>query len=315
MKIAHLGIPGSNSYSAAKQYFGTNHEYIGVSKFIDIFTQVLDGTVNAGIIPVENSLAGTISENYDLLNRFDVKVTGEYYLKFENHLLGLPCHLERSETQSRDPINTSHADDVKTNGISHSVRNDKIDLLANIKHLKKVYSHPQPLSQCSTFFEKHPWLEKIAYSDTAAAAKHVADSKDPTLAAIGNTEAAQLYNLEIIQPNIADNVENNYTRFFIIEKKQTTIPNNADKCSLIFTLPHVAGSLVKALTVFSDNNINLTKIESRPIHGKPFEYLFYTDIKWNSDQNIQKIIKEFKQTTQSLHILGYYKSGMSFRTE
>ncbi len=293
MKIAYLGIPGSNSYTAAKNFFGEKNEFVGVKKFEEIYQKILSNEIEYGIVPVENSLAGTIAENYDLLSRYDVNVTGEYYLKFENHLLA--CHPESRpnrdklhETQSKDPVN--------------------LDM--RLKQITKVYSHPQPLAQCYRFFQEHPWMEGIAYTDTAAAAKYVSEQKDETLAAIGNADAAELYGLEILQRTIADDNENNFTRFFAISKQKSS-EKEIDKCSLIFTLPHVPGSLVHALEVLARHELNLIKIESRPIHGKPFEYNFYVDVKLGekSVQFTEQTIELFRTKTQSLKILGFYKSG------
>ena len=276
MKIAYLGIPGSNSYTAAKNYFGENNEFIGVPKFSDIYTQVLQAQCDSGIIPVENNLAGSVAENYDLLHRYDVHVTGEYYLKFENHLLTVPTQKLPEE---------------------------------RMQDIKQVISHPQPLAQCYNFFLAHPWMQPAAYTDTAAAAKYVADQKNPALAAIGNADAASLYGLNILQRNIADDNEHNYTRFFAISRSGN-IPQDANKCSIMFTLPHIPGSLVKALEVFSHEGLNLVKIESRPIHGKMFEYFFFVDINIE-DKTIgqaQSIIEVFRHRTQTMKILGFYKS-------
>lgn len=285
-KIAYLGIPGSNSYTAAKNYFGEKNEFIGVKKFEEIYQKILADEIQYGIVPVENSLAGTIAENYDLLSRYDVNVTGEYYLKFENHLLVLQS--SRHPVEERDPVT--------------------ID--TRLKNITKVYSHPQPLAQCYRFFQEHPWMEGIAYTDTAAAAKFVSEQKDVTFAAIGNADAAELYGLEILQKTIADDNENNFTRFFAISKHKSS-DTELDKCSLIFTLPHVPGSLVHALEVLARHELNLIKIESRPIHGKPFEYNFYVDVKMEgkSVQFTEQIIELFRTKTQSLKILGFYKSG------
>lgn len=276
MKISYLGIPGSNSYTAAKHYFGEEHEFIGVNKFADIYTNVLTGQTEYGIIPVENNLAGSVAENYDLLQKYDVHVVGEYYLKFDNHLLGVK--------QAKLPEDC-------------------------IKEITQVVSHPQPLAQCYNFFLEHPWMQPAGFTDTAAAAKYVAEQKNPAIAAIGNADAAQLYGLSILQRNIADDSEHNYTRFFAISRS-ATIPQEANKCSLIFTLPHIPGSLVKALAVFASNELNLVKIESRPIHGKMFEYFFYVDIGIDAKTTgqAQMIIEEFRRRTQTMKVLGFYKS-------
>lgn len=274
MKIAFQGIPGSFSHTAAVNLFGQDHIFIGVNQFRKIFELVKEKSADRGVVPIENSLAGSVYENYDLLSRFKLPIVGEYYLEIEHHLLGI----EKS---------------------------------ADFKKIKEVYSHPKALEQCVNFFEKYPWIEKKLFSDTAGAAKFVADSKDPTMGAIASRSASELYGLPILKKNIEDN-EFNFTRFLIIsrEKQSTQKPN---KCSLVFTVKHVPGSLVSALRVFAENKVNLVKIESRPIHGKPFEYLFYVDLEFskNLENRMNSIIYEFKKETQSVMVLGYYQSFQS----
>lgn len=278
MKIAYLGIPGSNSYTATKHYFGDENEFIGVPKFSDIYTKVLSGEVQHGMIPVENSLAGSVAENYDLLQKYDVHVVGEYYLKFENHLLAIP---------------------------TQELPDDRLSKIT------QVISHPQPLAQCYNFFASHPWIQQMGYTDTAAAAQYVAQQKKPEIAAIGNEDAARIYGLTILLRNIADDNDHNLTRFFAISRAANPT-HDANKCSLIFTLPHIPGSLVKALQVFAHHGLNLVKIESRPIHGKFFEYFFFVDIKLEGKTigQAQTIIEEFRTKTQTMKVLGFYTSEL-----
>lgn len=281
-KIYYLGIPGSNSYAAARQYFGTDHDLMGKQTFLDIFTAVTEDASAFGIIPIENTLGGSVVENYDLLDRFDVWISGEYYLTFENHLLAWPLNKP----------NDQRLQDIKT-----------------------VYSHPQPLLQCSHFFETHPWMKKKPYFDTARAAQYVSEAKNPSYAAIANRDAAQLFGLDIIQENISDNPDTNYTRFFIItgkkRDKEKDIPQDAHKASVTFTLPHVPGSLVQVLQVFSEHHFNLVKIESRPIPAKPFEYRFHVDIAWEKEQQdmVKNVMHACKQKTHTYNILGFYKAA------
>ena len=274
MKVAFQGIPGSFSHTAAVNIFGQDNSFIGVNQFRKIFELVKEKKADRGVVPIENSLAGSVHENYDLLSRYKIPIVGEYYLEIEHNLLGI----EKSK---------------------------------DFKKIKEAYSHPKALEQCVTFFENHPWIEKKLFSDTAGAAKFVADSKDVTKAAIASRNASELYGLPILKKNIEDN-KFNFTRFLIIscEKKSTQKPN---KCSLVFTVKHVPGSLANALRVFAENGVNLVKIESRPIHGKPFEYLFYVDLEFSKDREskMNSIIEEFKKETQSVMVLGYYQSFQS----
>lgn len=273
MKVVFQGIPGSFSHTAAVNLFGQDHIFIGVNQFRKIFELVKEKSADRGVVPIENSLAGSVYENYDLLSRFKLPIVGEYYLEIEHNLLGI----EKS---------------------------------VDFKDIKEVYSHPKALEQCITFFEKHPWIEKKLFTDTAGAAKFVADSKDPTKAAIASENAAKLYKLPTLKKNIEDNPFN-FTRFLVIASKNPTHAK-IDKCSLVFTVKHVPGSLVKALKVFADHTVNLVKIESRPIHGKPFEYLFYVDLEFSSNKDEMKsVVEEFKLQTQSTTILGYYQSFQS----
>ena len=276
MKIAYLGIPGSYSHLAVLEHFGKKAEFLGAKNFRTIFELVEKGSADFGIIPVENSLAGSVYDNYDLLSGHDVSVVGEHFLKIDLHLLG---------------VESAMPPDIR------------------VEHLAKVVSHYKALEQSEGFFTKHPWIKKEPYTDTANAAKFVADQKDPLMAAIASKETAKIYGLKTIMENVHDN-PHNYTRFLIIGKKQNEIIGS-NKCSIIFTVLHEPGSLVKALKVLSDNALNLVKIESRPIHGKPFEYLFYVDFGWSSEKEneVESILEQFRNSTQTLKVLGFYEAG------
>jgi prephenate dehydratase len=276
VKAAYLGIPGSYSHLAVLEHFGKKAEYVGAKNFRDIFAKVEKGEADYGIIPVENSLAGSVYDNYDLLHEHKVSVVGEHFLKINLQLLG---------------IESAMPPEVR------------------VEHLAKVVSHYKALEQSEGFFLKYPWIKKEVFSDTANAAKFVADQKDPLMAAIASKETAEIYGLKTIMENVHDN-PHNYTRFLIIGKKENPI-KGSNKCSIIFTVLHEAGSLVRALKVLSENGINLIKIESRPIHGKPFEYLFYVDFGWpkEKESHIDRILEEFKNNTQTLKVLGFYKAG------
>ncbi|GBD34491.1 P-protein [bacterium HR35] len=278
-KIVYQGIPGSFSYLAGIKFFGNKNKFIGTETFKEIFELIDKNKADFGIIPIENSIAGSIYENYDLLNKYPIKVVGEIYLRIIHNLLA-----------------------IKLKNISKRKR---------LKLIKKVYSHPKALEQCNKFFEKHPWIEKVSFSDTAGAAKFVSEQKNPSLGAIASELAAKIYNLDIILRHIEDD-KNNYTRFLVITRNNRNMRlNNPDKCSLIFKLPHRPGSLYRALQPFAENKINLTKIESRPIIGKPFEYIFYLDFDFVGKKlnEILKVIKEFKKVAEEVKILGFYSKG------
>ncbi len=278
VKIAYQGIEGSYSYLAGNKFFSKKGKFIGTNEFKEIFEKISKQEVDYGVIPIENSLAGSVYENVDFLNKYPVKVCGEIYLKINLFLLGI-----RSEIP--------------------------IDL--RLKYLRKVYSHPKALEQCKKFFEKYPYLEKIAFSDTARAAKFISETEDISLAAIASKECAKIYNLQILKENIQD-FDFNYTRFLIItHEKKYKINKKADKCSLIFVLSHTPGSLYRSLEVFAKNNLNLTKIESRPIPTRPFEYFFFLDFVFKNRkiEEIIDIIKEFSKRVNKLKILGFYEEG------
>ena len=278
-RIAYQGIPGSFSYLAARAFFGEEQNWRGTSYFREIFELIRDKHVDSGIIPVENSLAGSVYENYDLLARHDLTVTGEYYLKIEHHLLALP-------------------------------QSGSIAIADQIRDIRQVLSHPKALEQCGEFFRKHPWIEQIAYSDTARAAQFIAAEGNHQTAAIASRQAAELYGLQVLVTNLEDN-QQNYTRFLIISKNALEA-RATNKCSITFTVSHNPGSLFKALEVLAKSNLNLTKLESRPIIGKPFEYVFYVDFEFESgtQASICPILEEFQRHTIELKVLGYYRSAL-----
>ncbi len=273
--IIYQGIEGSFSSIVARKFFGKNNKFIGANTFGEIF----DGVSNKnflGVVPIENTIAGSVYENLDLLLKFNskIKIIGEAYLKIEHFLAGIKSNLSFNQ---------------------------------RIKIIKKAYSHPKALEQCLNFFNKYFWIEKVVLKDTAFAAKFVSETKDLSLAAICGLEAAKIYNLEIIKKNIEDN-HKNFTRFLIIAPSKSNLNfGKSSKCSLIFNLKHKPGSLADVLNIFKKYNLNLTKIESRPIVGNPFEYNFFLDFEFNlSLIKIKEILKEVKKYTTNLIVLGFY---------
>ncbi len=275
--IAHIGKPGSFSHLAARAYYGIDHTYMGCVSFAEVFKLVSMGDAEIGVVPVENSLAGSIYENYDLFNTYPLSICGEQYLKVEHFLLS------KKGTSSGD---------------------------ARLKEIKTVYSHPKALEQCKAFFAAHPWMKPTVAADTATAAALIAASDDLSMAAIGSADSAHLYRLAIQARNIEDD-KKNYTRFIYVRKDTHKILE-ANKCSLQFEVAHRPGSLIKTLHVISDHQLNLTKIESRPIHGKPFEYQFYVDFEYTHDQapHIESAIEQIRANCDRLLVLGIYKAGI-----
>ncbi len=280
-KITYQGIPGSFSYTVALKFFGKNNIFLGVKNFEEIFIKLKNKTADFGVLPIENSIAGSVYENYNFLSKYKTKIIGEAYLKIEHNLLGIKI--------------------------------PKIKKSKRIKMITKVFSHYKALEQCSNFFKKYYWMQKEIVDDTATAAQFVANNKNPTYGAIASKLASKIYNLNIILKNIEDHKEN-YTRFLIITNNQKIYPRNPNKCSIILSIKHQPGSLYKVLKIFAENNINLTKIESYPIVGKIFEYFFYIDFELNKQQfkNVKKILQKVKQSTLKTIILGFYKKGKYF---
>lgn len=275
--IAHIGKPGSFSHLAARAQYGIDHTHLGCSSFADVFKIVSEGDAEIGVVPVENSLSGSLYENYDLFNTYPLSICAEQYLKVEHFLLA-----RKSEGSGEE----------------------------RLKQIKIVYSHPKALEQCKEFFSAHPWMKPTIANDTATAAAQVAGSNDVSLAAIGSEDSAHLYRLAVYARNIEDDTYN-YTRFIYIHKSTARI-DQANKCSLQLELAHKPGSLVSMLQVISSHSLNLTKIESRPIHGKPFEYKFYIDFEFTQKQvdGIENILSEIKRCCDRMKVLGVYKAGI-----
>lgn len=266
--VAFQGTAGSFSSMAARALYGSDFKSHGTLRFRDIFELVKNGQADIGVIPIENAVAGSVHENYDLLSQYECVIVAETYIPVQLHLLGINSDLA----------------------------------------ITKVFSHPKALEQCSNFIEDNPQIETVAWSDTAGAAEHVAALNKPGIAALASEEAALLNNLKIIARSV-QNHPNNSTRFIAISKKQPEA-KNPNRCSLIVSLSHNPGSLSAILKEIANLNLNLTKIESRPILGSPFSYLFYIDIEGSEAQSAALITlpELIKSNTESLRILGFYRS-------
>lgn len=270
LKVAFQGEPGAYSEMAALAFFGENIETIPCELFENVFEQVKEKKARYGLLPFENSLAGSIHRNYDLILRNEQYIAGEYYLKVQHCLMSVPG--------------------------------------AVLSDLLQVYSHPQALAQCE-FSIKKLGLQKIATPDTAGSARNVMEWKDKHKAAIASKRAAQVYDLEILAQNFEDN-PSNFTRFLALSLFPFEV-NNAEegdhKTSIVFSLMNKPGSLFKALSVFALRDIDLTKIESRPIPGKPWEYLFYVDfVGHQASRNCTKAINHLEELAIFLRVLGSY---------
>ncbi len=268
-KVAFQGIRGAYSEKAVMLHFPEESvSSIPYESFRDVFEAVLKGEVQWGVVPVENSLAGSILENYDLLSlNPDIKIVGEVKVRIRHNLIGM-------EGLDVDQVN-------------------------------KVYSHPQALAQCSNFIKKHD-LEPVSYFDTAGAVLNLSTIENKSSAAIGSMEAAELYGMTIIKEGIETN-PNNYTRFVVIGRGNSCEIERPSKASVILTVSDEPGALAECLSVFAHHRLNMTKIESRPIHGKPWNYRFYIDIQIPEDNGIYKqALIEIKEKSSDFRILGEY---------
>jgi prephenate dehydratase len=236
MKVSFQGEPGAYSEQAVFNYYGEEVETLPCESFDVMFDSVASGKSGFALAPIENSLAGSIHQNYDLLLRHDLHIVGEYLLRVRHCLITMP-----------------------------GVKKDDI---------KKAISHPQALGQCAGYLRSHGIKAEQVY-DTAGSVKMLKELGARDIAAIASRRAAELYGMQIIEEGIEDNAEN-YTRFLAVGREPVA-PTNEAKTSIVFTLKNQPGALFKALSVFALRDLDLTKIESRPLQGKPWEYLFYVD--------------------------------------
>ena len=267
MKVAIQGEPGSFSHEAAKK-LDQDAEIVPCSLSDDVFAALSSGAVDAAAIPIENSLAGSVLEHFDLLLAHDVQVERETMLRIRHNLIALPG--------------------------------------ATIDGIRRVYSHAVALAQCRIFLAAHSEMQAIAFYDTAGSVKQLKQLNDLHVAGIASQAAAQCYGAEILAADIEDNPEN-YTRFFLVRRRpEATVDPAANKISIAFSVENRPGSLVAVLSELSTMGTNLTKIESRPVHGKPWEYVFYVDCQIRSSDEAGRAIESLKQHCAMVKELGRY---------
>ncbi len=279
-RVAFQGIEGAYSEQAGRKYFAPflDHTvFAGVATLEQVVDAVEDGDADYGLLPVENTTAGSINEVYDLLSCAQLSIVGEEVLRIEHCLLAL----------------------------------DEMPL-ANIR---QIYAHPQALLECMKFISKLPNCQTLPYPESAMAVKKVKDEKNPDIAAIASEEAGRLYGLKVLRRNIEDQ-QNNYTRFLVLAKRSSTVDQRIPcKTSLIMATPHEEGSLLKALALLHEYKINLSKLESRPIPGMPFQYQFYIDFEGNTaERRVAEALEKLRSATTSLKVLGCYPAQHRAKT-
>lgn len=265
------GFEGSFHQAAAQSFFGNNVEIICCNTFQKLITIADDTQLSAGgVMAIENSIAGTILPNYQLLQKSNLVITGEIYLSIDQNLLA-------------------------NKGVS-------------IEDIREVHSHPMALLQCNDFLEKYNW-KLVATEDTALSARHVAENKSKHIAAIAGACAADIFDLNILRPCIHTE-KNNFTRFWILKNKSVAENiENADKASIQFTTDHSKGSLAKVLNKISNAGINLGKLQSMPIPGSDWKYSFHADCEFANLIQFEEMIASLRPVTAEIKIYGIYKNN------
>ncbi|MEI9808101.1 MAG: prephenate dehydratase [Bacteroidota bacterium] len=271
-KVSIQGYEGSFHQVAAQQFFGKEVEVIPCDTFREVVKIASNKKESdGGVMAIENSIAGSILANYNLLQKSNLKVVGEIYLQIRQNLL-----------------------------VNPGVKLDDI---------REVHSHTMALQQCYDFLDKYKW-KLVETDDTALSAKHIHQHKSKHIAAIASKLAAELYELEMIAPNI-HTLKNNYTRFLILQREEATEKaENADKASVNFHTDHSRGSLAKVLTMIAEGGINLSKLQSFPIPGSDFKYSFHADMEFDSAEQFNTVIETIRPLTAELRVYGVYKRGV-----
>ncbi len=267
MKIAYQGEPGAYSEAALLAYFGDGSSPVACRTFEAVFAAVEAGDCDNGMLPIENSLAGSIHHNYDLLLAHNLHIVGEYFLAVRHCLVALP-------------------------GVT-------------LNDIRKIISHPQALAQCANFLGSLPGVVSEAAYDTAGSVRLIREQGDPQVAAIASYRAAVVHGLPVLAERIEDHPEN-YTRFLAVASRPV-MSNGESKSSIVFTLRNQPGTLFKALGVFALRDIDLYKIESRPLIGQPWEYLFYIDFAGHAgDINCKRALEHLQEMAPFYRLLGSY---------
>ncbi|MBX2927686.1 MAG: prephenate dehydratase [Saprospiraceae bacterium] len=270
------GVAGAFHEVAARRYFGDAALEIVPALSFGELVQTLEAGAGADValMAIENTLAGSLMSNYRLLHEADLVITGELHLRIAQHLMALPGQ--------------------------------------SIADIREVHSHPIALAQCRAFFREYPHLRLIETEDTALSARLIAENRQMGAAAVAGALAADMYGLEILAESIETN-KRNHTRFLVLQRREDAVElQDADKVSMSFSTEHEVGSLYKVLAVLAAYNVNLTKIQSAPIIGQPWEYLFFVDFVTEGKVRWQQAIDAIRPLTHGLRVFGAYRQGVHY---
>ena len=269
-KVAIQGIAGSFHHQVAREYFGNEVEVEECMSFQAVIDSLLSGSSEKAVMAIENSIAGSILPNYALIDDNNISITGEHYIPIQMNLMAVPGQ--------------------------------------EISGIKKVYSHPMALLQCKEFFKDHPHIKLIEDADTASVAKRISENGKIGVAAVASSAAAELFELEIIERNI-HTVKSNTTRFLILSaKEEEQETSKTDKASFKFVMESRQGSLVTALNILRDYDLDMTKIQSVPVIEMPWKYAFFIDVVFAEQKKFRKAMEILEMMTEQLKVLGAYKS-------
>ncbi|RXK80561.1 prephenate dehydratase [Filimonas effusa] len=270
-RIAIQGYEGSFHQVAAEQIFGTGVQVIPCATFREVVK--IAGSKKeseGGIMAIENSIAGSILPNYNLLQKSNLRITGEVYLQIKQNLLVNP-------------------------GVK-------------LEDIREVHTHPMAILQCLAFLEKYNW-KLVETEDTALSAKLIHQHKNKYAAGIASKRAAELFNLDVLAPNI-HTMKNNYTRFLVLQREEEALPiEDANKASVIFETDHSRGSLAKVLTAIANGGINLSKLQSVPIPGSDWKYSFHADMEFDTLKQFETVIEKIRPLAEEVTVYGIYKKG------
>jgi prephenate dehydratase len=273
VRVAYQGARGAFSEDAARKLLGPNIETVPCKSFEEMFEAVTNGAVDAAAVPIENSLAGSVHKNYDLLMEHDLTIIGETNLRIVHHLIARP-------------------------GVQ-------------LSEVRRVYSHPVALAQCERFLQANPQIEVAPAYDTAGSVKMIVERNSRDEAAIAGATAASVYGAQIIVESIEDNAKN-YTRFLLLTRPERavsiTVSSSSDrKTSIVFRVANQPGALFRSIAAFALRDIDLTKIESRPIEGRPWEYSFYVDLIGDQGEpRVERALANLAELAESVRVLGSY---------